>query len=119
MSATDPGEHPRDPIGSLGEEFAKLLGALSGCAGESEEHFATGAPECTVCPVCRAVHAVREVSPEVKEHLRSAGVSLLHAASGLLAAFAAEAPRDEQRHSTGVEHIDLDDDGPASDGEEQ
>lgn len=98
-------------VGSVGEEAAKLLGALSDWAkdtggdagaglgatlsglaghaaerlGEVNEHLATGAPECTYCPVCRTVHAVRETSPEVKAHLLSAASSFLQAVSGVLA----------------------------------
>ena len=49
------GEDDGQDIGSVAEEAAKLFGALSGWAREhgSEEHIATGAPECTYCPVCR------------------------------------------------------------------
>lgn len=127
MSATDAGDHGADPVGSLADEFTKLLGALSGCLAdhrtESAESDADGvageAPsaECRFCPLCRTVHVVREVSPEVKEHLRSAGVSLLHAASGLLSALTVEPPAEDKprpRSTSGIEHIDLDD-GPSTD----
>ncbi|MCY4727540.1 hypothetical protein NYO98_14730 [Nocardioides sp. STR2] len=116
-----------DEVGSLGEEAAKLLGALSGwarehaaeagdglsglasqaaaAAHEVDDHLATGAPECTVCPLCRTVTAVRQVSPEVSAHLSAAMGSLAQAAAALLAT--------TQRTTDGngnVEHIDLDDD---------
>jgi hypothetical protein len=120
-------EHPRESeVGSVAEEAAKLFGALNGWArdhsgalGESvadlsdhaaaagndiNEHLATGSAECTVCPVCRTVHAVRQLSPEVKAHLATAATSLMHAAAGLLAT-AAPAPAPDRG---GVEHIDLD-----------
>lgn len=123
-------EHPRDPeVGSLAEEATKLFGALNdwardqggglgeSVAGMSEHavaaandlnaHFATGSAECTVCPVCRTVHAVRQLSPEVKAHLTTAAGSLLHAAAGILAT-AAPAPSSDRGS---VEHIDLDDAG--------
>ena len=67
-------------VGSLGDEAAKLLGALSGWARDHagdasngwsglasqaaasahglNDHLATGSAECTVCPVCRSVHAL-------------------------------------------------------------
>ena len=119
---------PHD-VGTLGEEAAKLLGALSGWAREHaseagdglsgfasqaataahdlNEHLATGAAECTVCPLCRAISTVRHVSPEVTAHLTAAATSLAQAAAALLAT----AP-----HSTSgtdeVEHIDLADDWP-------
>jgi hypothetical protein len=100
----DSGEEPE--VGSLAEEAAKLLGALKGWAHDHgagvghgitdaagragdavhdvDEHLATGAPECTVCPVCRAVHAVRGLSPEVRSHLSSAATSFGQAVGAFL-----------------------------------
>ena len=77
----------------------------------SNEHLATGAAECTVCPVCRTVHAVRQLSPEVTAHLAAAVTSLAQAAAALMAS---TAPRPRVRHGRDrdVEHIDLDDDWP-------
>lgn len=116
-------------VGSLGDEAAKLLGALSGWArdhaGEASEglsgfaahaaasthdlneHLATGSAECTVCPVCRTIHAVRQLSPEVTAHLATAMTSLAQAAAAVMAT---AAPRAEGRGD--VEHIDLDGDWP-------
>jgi hypothetical protein len=113
-------------VGSLAEEATKLMGALagwakehgveaghglSGLAGEVrndvDEHLATGAPECTYCPLCRTVHAVRQVSPEVKTHLASAASSLMLAAAGLLATVAPDDGRTGAARD-GVEKIDLD-----------
>ena len=124
----DAGGEPE--VGSLGEEAARLMDALAGWArqqggevGEGvhgladaaaravhdvDEHLATGAPECTYCPVCRVVHVVRSTSPEVRAHLSVAASSLLQAAAGLLAT---QAPADGQRES-GVERIGLDDEEP-------
>ena len=115
------------PVGSVGEEAAKLLGALSGWAlehgphlGEGvedlvgrvseslhdvDEHLATGSAECTVCPICRVVHSVRGLPPEVRGHL-AAGGRLPGAGRGRRA-LATSSGRTER----GVEHIDLDD-GP-------
>lgn len=114
-----------DDVGSVSDEALKLLGALSGwarthgtdlgngvadlaagaaqAAQQANEHIATGAPECTHCPICQTVHIVREVSPEVKNHLAAAGASLMHAAAALLAT----SVPDEDKRSPGVEHIDL------------
>jgi hypothetical protein len=114
-----------DPVGSVGDEAAKLLGALADWAGEHigdrvgdrarevNEHIATGDAECLYCPVCRTVHAVREASPEVKAQLAGAASTFLQAAAGLLAAAGhAEPP------SSRVQHIDLDEgDGPDHDEE--
>lgn len=119
---------PQD-VGSLGEEAARLFGALSGWARDHaaeagdglsglaaqaaisahdlDEHIATGAAECTVCPLCRAISAVRQVSPEVTAHLSAAASSLAQAAAALLAA----AP--DPSHGMGdVEHVDVTDDWP-------
>lgn len=127
--STGPGEGPED-VGGVGEEAAKLFGALSdwardhgndlghGLSGfasqaataahEVGEHVDNGAPECEWCPVCRTVHVVRQTSPEVRQHLAVAAASLMQAAAGVLAAASrsGERPRDE----SGVEHIDLSDD---------
>lgn len=105
------GDGNEPEVGTLAEEAAKLLGALSGwakdAAGEiaGEEHLATGAPECTYCPVCRTVHAVRELSPEVKAQLATAATSALQALAGLVSAVTADA---RPSQGGGVEHIDLD-----------
>ena len=72
------------------------------------EHLATDAVECTYCPVCRAVHAVRSTSPEVREHLANAASSLLLAVNGLLTGrphSGPDSPSGEQ-----FERIDLDGD---------
>ncbi|QBR94207.1 hypothetical protein [Nocardioides euryhalodurans] len=133
---------PDEEVGSVGEEAARLFGALSdwardhgsdlgsglggglgGLAGhasaaarEVSEHVDTGASECSWCPVCRTVHLVRATSPEVREHLAVAAASLMQAAAGILAAAGGtQAPRPEP----GVEHIDLDDDGPWPEEEHQ
>ncbi|MBX6768747.1 MAG: hypothetical protein IRY90_16625, partial [Actinomadura rubrobrunea] len=47
----------------------------------------TGAPECRDCPVCRAIVLARESGPDVAEHVREAGRSLVAAALDVLAAF--------------------------------
>ena len=118
-------------VGPLAEEAAKLVGALSGWAREHaaeagegltglaeqaasavhgiDEHLATGAAECTVCPLCRTVHAVRQGNPEVTAHLASAASSLAQAVAALMST---PAPR---RTDDGVEHIPVDADWPEPD----
>jgi hypothetical protein len=117
-----------EDVGSVAEEAAKLFGALSGwardngsglghgfasaaehaatTARDAGEHIATGAPECSYCPICRTVHAVRQTSPEVRAHLAVAASSLMQAAAGLLATTVPEQHRGSAED--GVEHIDLD-----------
>ena len=90
-------------------------GGVAGMAGQAaaavrdvDQHLATGAEECTYCPVCRTVHLVRQASPEVREHLTTAASSFLQAAAAMLAssAPAKDAP------GAGLERIDLEDDEP-------
>ena len=69
---------PDESVGSVAEEAAKLL------------------------------HALQETSPEVRQHLTTAGTSLLHAAAGLLATTVPEPSK--QRRDGPVEKIDLSDD---------
>lgn len=118
-------EEPEE-LGSLAEEAAKLLGALSGLAREHgadlsdglsgltdraaaaahdlEQHVATGGEDCLYCPMCRAIHLVRQTSPEVRAHLAVAASSLVQAAAGMLAT----GPFQDRRTRDPVEHIDLD-----------
>ena len=118
------------PTGSVGEEALKLLAALQDWAKESghdygetlgaaatgagalldnvNEHIATDGRDCTYCPVCRMISAVRGTSPEVKQHLTSAASSLLQAAAGYMATHVPDRP--EPRGEETVEHIDLSDD---------
>jgi hypothetical protein len=106
----DPSTNDRS-VGSVAEEAVKLLGALSDWAKDAapdlDTHLATGAAECTLCPICRSVHLLRELRPEVKEQLATAATAALQALSGLLAA----ATPDGRGAPSGVEHIDLDDTG--------
>ena len=113
-------------VGSVAEETAKLLGALSGWAKEhgpdlggafhdASEHLATG-EDCKYCPFCRVVHIVRESSPEVRTHLAIAAASIAQAASAVLQAAVPEeskASGGQHARRDPVEKIDLEDDfGP-------
>ena len=122
---------PRDPggVGSVGEEAAKLFGALQDWARTAgagapadapgdvgaglgaafrhvDEHIATGDDSCTYCPVCQVITRLRATSPEVRLHLAVAARSLLEAAAGMLET---RVPPEDRRG--GVQHIDLDDPG--------
>lgn len=119
-----------EPVGNVAEEAVKLLQALQGWAEQSggeyadaaasaaagtahrlhamNEHVATGAPECTYCPLCQLISAVRGTNPEVRQHLASAASSMLKAVAGMLAT-----PVPDQstgRHDPSVEKIDVTDD---------
>jgi hypothetical protein len=130
----EPGTGGQEPVGSVGEEAAKLLGALSewardqgtdyagSAAGaatsfahavqDANEHIATGSQECRYCPVCQVIHVVRQTSPEVRTHLSIAASSLMHAAAGLLVTNTGSHAK-----SPPVEKIDLD--APADWDEDQ
>ncbi len=122
---TPPGPGPTEPVGSVGEEAAKLFTALSGWAKDQgtdyagsassatsavagmfhdvNEHVATDGADCRYCPVCQVISAVRTTSPEVKAHLAIAASSLIQAAAGVLAT---QVPNDAKNSS--VEKINLD-----------
>jgi hypothetical protein len=106
--------------GSAADEAVKLLAAaeewVRAHAGGllDDEHLATGSPECSVCPVCQAVGALRQVRPETVSHLLDAGAALVAAlrsvvgpTGGVPASGAGRSP---------VQRIDLDVEGTAPEG---
>jgi hypothetical protein len=133
-----------EQVGSVADEAAKLFGALSewardqgsdlsgglsGLASQAaasardvndhvNERIATGSAECTFCPICRTVHAVRSASPEVRAHLAVAAASLMQAAAGLLATAVPDEQRAQAARGEGFEHIDLDDESAGGPDEE-
>lgn len=94
------GSHLAGLAGHAAEAAASVQDHL---AGALDDNLATGAPECRWCPVCRGVHAVRQVSPEVRAHLGAAASSLVQAAAALMAT------TPPSGRSRDVETIDLDD----------
>lgn len=92
----------------LAEEAARLVEAVQQWVAGAQAGLplATDAPECRLCPVCRALGALRGTRPEVFEHLSEAATALLAALRGAVAAH-------EHQHSParggapGVEHIDV------------
>ncbi|MPZ62936.1 MAG: hypothetical protein GEU93_16925 [Propionibacteriales bacterium] len=112
----------REPVGSLGDEAAKLIGALQGWA---REHAADGIPQasglasayiaddsaaCKVCPLCRLIAAGREINPQTIEQVGGAVASVLHSVADIIESAQDNAGR---RHDP-VEKIDLSDNGPKS-----
>jgi len=120
-----------ESVGSVSEEAIKLLSALQGWARESgseyasaaadvasgaaasfdsvNEHIATGGKDCKYCPICQVISAVRETSPEVKQHLASAGTSFMQAVAGIMATQVSD-QASKARSDAAMEHIDLSDD---------
>jgi hypothetical protein len=79
-----------DGFGLLGESVAGLIGALG------REDLSTGGAECCVCPVCKAIAAVRDPSPETAERLAASAGDIASGVAGLMRAFSsmtAERPR--------------------------
>ena len=101
-------EWARDQGGGIGEGMAGLAGHAARAANDVDDHLATGAAECTYCPICRTVHVLRQTTPEVRAQLSTAATALLQAAAGMLAT---AVPDDRGRG--GVQRIDLDDDAGA------
>lgn len=96
------------PVGSAAEEAARLFAAVEDWARNrathvlDDEHLATGSPECTVCPVCQTVGALRHVRPEAVEHLLDAAASLVAALRAAATGTPTEPPSGPR-----VQHIDV------------
>lgn len=96
------------PVGSAAEEAARLFAAAEDWirtrAGSHLDGLATGAPECTVCPVCQGISALRHVRPETVEHLLDAAASFVAALRSTVSGHAG-APESGRRPD--VQHIDI------------
>jgi hypothetical protein len=104
---------PDEGLGSVAEEATRLFAAVenwvrdaTGAAGHvfGDQHIATGAAECQLCPLCRLISLLRGTRPEVFEHLTDATVSLLAA---LRAAADAHERAWASRRPSPVQHIDI------------
>ncbi|WP_030488909.1 hypothetical protein [Micromonospora chokoriensis] len=116
MGATDPGSAREEAerlvatllagarlasVGSAGDALGSLGGMLSGVLGHSAGPdgrsgvggaFATGSPECCVCPVCRGIAALRDPSPEFAERLATGAGDFAAGVASLLRAFSPAEP---------------------------
>lgn len=94
--------------GSAGEEATRLFAAVEdwvrtrGAGLRDGQHVANGSPECTVCPLCQGVAALRQVKPETVEHLLDAAASLVAALRVTVNPGGARPPA-----RPGVQHIDI------------
>lgn len=71
-----------DPHGTIGDEAAKLLDAVQDWARRSfgdSAHIATGAPECTWCPVCQLIAVLRGDRPDISDKVADATASVVAA----------------------------------------
>ncbi|MFF0655487.1 hypothetical protein [Micromonospora tulbaghiae] len=94
MAAAAPGSGAWGPLGGI---LSGVLGHTPPGAGPAPEPsggagFATGSPECCVCPVCRGIAALRDPSPEFAERLATGAGDLAAGVASLLRAFTPAEP---------------------------
>ncbi|SCL37656.1 hypothetical protein GA0070624_5947 [Micromonospora rhizosphaerae] len=99
LASSAPGVGPWGPLGGI---LAGVLGHSAGpgpstgpdpaAPGASPAGFATGSPECCVCPICRGIAALRDPSPEFAERLATGAGDLAAGVASLLRAFAPAEP---------------------------
>lgn len=101
LASSAPGAGPWGPLGGI---LAGVLGHSAGSAGSAGTRgagsasasagagFATGSPECCVCPICRGIAALRDPSPEFAERLATGAGDLAAGVASLLRAFASAEP---------------------------
>ncbi len=67
MSEQDQHRYSHGPTGTVGQEAERLVGAVQDWVRQfaDDSHIATGAPECTWCPVCQFIAFVRGDRPDV------------------------------------------------------
>ena len=96
------------PVGSAAEEAARLFAAAEEWvrtrSGGHVDGLATGAAECSVCPVCQGISALRQVRPETVEHLLDAAASFVAA---LRTTVSGHAPPPAGSRPPDVQHIDI------------
>ncbi|GAB3085817.1 hypothetical protein [Micromonospora schwarzwaldensis] len=86
MAAASSGAGGHSPLGGI------LSGVLGHIPTGTGAGFATGSPECCVCPVCRGIAALRDPSPEFAERLATGAGDLAAGVASLLRAFAPAEP---------------------------
>ena len=77
------GHSSGDGFGPLGES---VMGLLASAAAGS---WSTGSAECCVCPVCKAIAAVRDPGPETAERLAGSVGDIATGVAGLMRALSA------------------------------
>jgi hypothetical protein len=83
----------RDPREEAERLVAAALAAVS-VAARSTSGFATGSAECCVCPLCKAIAAMRDPDPRFAERLASSVGDLATGLAGVLRTFGDAAPTD-------------------------
>jgi hypothetical protein len=77
--------------------------------GDHEQMHENGGAECRWCPLCQSVRLAKAATPEVREHLTNAALSLALAFKGLMEGV--ETPSDRSEPIEKID-LDLDPDGP-------
>lgn len=94
---SDPSAQAAAVLGTVAQEAGRLIAALQERLASPTDGpaIATGSAECLVCPVCRAIAALRTVDPEAVERLTAA-------AAGLVATvrMPSAGPTDESTHGS-------------------
>ena len=91
----------------IADEAIKLLDALQDWARRNiaeGAHIATGAPECTWCPICQLITVLRGDHPEISDKIAEATASVVAVVRTVIDAAASPA---QQRRPPHVQHIDL------------
>ncbi|OKI48840.1 hypothetical protein [Micromonospora sp. CB01531] len=103
LASATPGASPWGPLGGI---LSGVLGHTPGGTGSGEPTasagFATGSPECCVCPICRGIAALRDPSPEFAERLATGAGDLAAGVASLLRAFAPAEPAGADKPTAGT-----------------
>lgn len=106
-----------EPIGTLAEEAAKLAAVLQDWAGDHHEQSAAGRVEaatadgvpehesaspCRHCPICAVIRTAQGTSPQARQHLATAAVSLVMAVQEMLSTAPESAGRAGPGDETGL-----------------
>jgi hypothetical protein len=112
---------PDDPDGSArrapgGNEPGHTVGDPAAAGAEADGHahdreqvHEHGGAECRWCPLCQSVRLAKAATPEVRDHLTNAALSLALAFKGLMEGV--ETPSDRSEPIEKID-LDLDPDGP-------
>jgi hypothetical protein len=114
---------PRDDVGSLAEEAARLAAAFQDWAHEraherahglAEHDIADGSAACRLCPLCRLIAVLRQLEPQTVDQIGAQVQDLVRSLRTLLDVLANQpAGRHDgtSQRGGGVQKIELSDDG--------
>ena len=110
---------PRDDVGGLAEEAARLAAAFQDWAHDrahdlAAHDIADGSAACRLCPLCRLITLVRALEPQTVDQIGAQVQDLVRSLRTLLDVLANQPSgrHDGNSHrSGGVQKIELSDDG--------